>query len=85
MTREKNPVFRRVIIPWYDSDRVCWVIVGFMAATAVFSVVGLLVAFEEPAFQSYFWLPLLLLLLSTGVATATVIRLCRRYLERLSR
>ena len=85
MRREKNPVFRRAIIPWYDSNRVCWIVVGFMTATAIFSGVGLFVALEESTFHKHFWLPLLLLLLSTGIAVSTLIRMFRRYLERISR
>jgi hypothetical protein len=85
MSREKTPVFRRAIVPWYDSDRVCWLVVGFTTATAVFGAVGFFTALEEPAFQNYFWLPLLLLLLSTGVAVSTVVRMFRRYIHRLSR
>jgi hypothetical protein len=84
MAREKNPVFRRTIIPWYDSDRACWIVVGFTTAAAVFSVGGIFVALEKPSFHSYIWLPLLLLLMSAGVAVTTLIRLFRRYLERLT-
>ncbi len=85
MPREKTPVFRRAIIPWYDSDRACWIVVGFMFVTAIFSTVGLFTALEEPAYQNYFWLPLLLLLLSVGISTSTLIRMFRRYIDRLSR
>ncbi|MBL0713764.1 MAG: hypothetical protein JJV98_08690 [Desulfosarcina sp.] len=84
MSLEKNPVFRRAIIPWYDSDRVCWIVVGFMAVTALFSAAGISVAMEELAFLNYIWLPLLLILLSTGTAVATLIRMIRRYIDRRS-
>lgn len=85
MRREKNPVFRRAIIPWYDSDRACWIVVGFTMATAIFSGVGIFAALEEPSFQNYLWLPLLLLLLSTGIVVSTLIRMFRRYMDRVSR
>ena len=85
MPREKPPVFRRAIIPWYDSSRVCWIVVGFMLMTAVFSSVGLLTALEEAAYQNYIWLPILLLLLSTGICISTLIRMFRRYIDRISR
>ncbi len=85
MRREKSPVFRRAIIPWYDSNRVCWIVVSFTLATAVFSAVGIFAALEEPAYQNYFWLPLLLLLLSTGIAVSTLVRMFRRYIDRISR
>jgi hypothetical protein len=85
MPREKNPVFRRAIIPWYDSDRVCWIVVVFMLTTAIFSGVGLFVTLEAPDFNNYLWLPLLLLLLSSGIAVSTLIRIFRRYVDRVSR
>ncbi|MDJ0809496.1 MAG: hypothetical protein QNJ02_10120 [Desulfobacterales bacterium] len=85
MPRDKAPVFRRAIIPWYDSDRVCWIVIGFMLATAVFSTAGLFAALEEPIYRNYIWLPLLLLLLSIGIAISTLIRMFRRYIDRLSR
>ena len=85
MPREKNPVFRRAIIPWYDSDRVCWIVVGFMLLTAIFSTAGLFAALEEPDYQRHIWLPILLLLLSTGITISTLIRMFRRYIERISR
>ncbi len=85
MPREKNPVFRRAIIPWYDSDRVCWFVVVAMTVIAIFSAVGIFAALEESLFHNYFWLPLLLLLLSTGIAVSTLIRMFRRYIDRLSR
>ena len=85
MPREKPPVFRRAIIPWYDSDRVCWIIVGFMLFTAVFSIAGLFTALEEPDHQRHIWLPALLLLLSTAITISTLIRMFRRYIDRISR
>ena len=85
MPREKNPVFRRAIIPWYDSNRVCWIVVGLMITIVIFSVVGIFAALEDPRFQSYFWLPLLLLMMSAGIAVSTLMRMFRRYIDRLSR
>ena len=85
MPREKNPVFRRAIIPWYDSDRACWIVVGSMLVIAIFSAVGIFAALEDSRFHNYFWMPLLLLLLSAGIAVSTLIRMFRRYIDRLSR
>ncbi len=85
MPSHKNPLFRRAIIPWYDSERVCWAVVGFMLAIAAFSGAGLSVALEEAEFNRYLWFPLLLLVLSTGIAISNLIRLFHRYIERISR
>ena len=85
MKLDQTPSFRKVIIPWYDSDRVCWIVVGLMTALAIFSTVGIFTALEDPRYHNFFWLPLLLLLLSTGIATSTLIRVLRRYFDRLSR
>ena len=85
MPSEKNPVFRRAIIPWYDSDRACWLVAGFMLAIAAFSGVGLTVALETPEFNRYLWFPLLLLVLSTGIAISNLIRIVSRHIDRISR
>jgi cytochrome b len=85
MSQEKNPVFRKAIIPWYDSSRTCWIVVGFLLAVVLFGGAGVDEAFNTPPFAGYFWVPLLLILLGLGVIGSILIRLLRRYLDRLSR
>ena len=85
MSQDKNPVFRKAIIPWYDSTRTCWVLVGFLLAVVVFGQAGTDAALASPAYASFVWVPLLLVILSLGVTALILIRLLRRYLDNLSR
>jgi hypothetical protein len=78
MRLTQNPLFRRTITPWYDSNAACIVVLGFTLLVAVFSFVGIDVAESDPAYRAYVWLPLLLLLLSLAVLASTIIRLVQR-------
>jgi len=85
MSQDKSPVFRQAIIPWYDSSRVCWVLIGFLTAVVIFGGAGVKEALGSAAFAAYVWVPLLLVILGLGVIASILIRLMRRYLDRLSR
>ena len=85
MSQDKNPVFRKAIIPWYDSARTCWVLIGFLLAVVLFGGAGIDAALASPAYTPHVWVPLLLVILGLGVIASILIRLLRRYLESLSR
>lgn len=85
MQLDQNPVFRDVIVPWYDSNTLCFFFAIFMLLVLVFSIIGVTVAWERPENHEYLWVPLLLSLLSTGVAVSIISRLIRRYYRRASR
>ena len=85
MSQDKNPVFRKAIIPWYDSSRMCWIFIGFLATVVLFGSAGIDEALQTPSFAGYVWVPLLLVILGLGVIGALLIRLLRRYLDSLSR
>ena len=74
----QNPLFRRTITPWYDSNTACIAVLVFTLLVAGFSFVGINVAEGDPAYRNYVWLPLLLLLLSLAVCASTLIRLVQR-------
>ena len=78
MRLTQNPLFRRTIIPWYESTAACIIVLIFTLLVAGFSFVGINVAEGEPAFRAYVWLPLLLLLLSLAVSALTLLRLVQR-------
>jgi hypothetical protein len=82
MSHDKNPLFRRAIIPWFDSDRTCWFVIAAMIFTGFFGTAGISVALESSGFEGYFWLPLLLVAMCTAVLVSTLIRLVRRHLDR---
>jgi uncharacterized integral membrane protein len=85
MSQDKNPVFRKAIIPWYDSGRTCWILIGFLLVVILFGFAGIDEALETPSFAGYVWVPLVLVILGLGVIGSILIRLMRRYLDRLSR
>ncbi len=78
MRLENGPVFRKVIIPWYDSDALCIALLFFSVVILVFAVFGIQVAFAEAAFHTYAWLPVLLGALSLFTAVSVITRLIRR-------
>ncbi|CAB5094252.1 hypothetical protein D3OALGA1CA_5363 [Olavius algarvensis associated proteobacterium Delta 3] len=78
MQLDQNPVFRRIIAPWYDSTTACWVVLALMALVFVFSTVGIAVAQKTIEFRGHLWLPMILLLLSGSVMVSTLFRLLKR-------
>ncbi len=80
--RSQNPLFRRVIIPWYDTEIACYLAVVFMAGVIAFSVAGIAEANSTPEFHRYVWVPIILLVMSVVVFISTLIRLVRRKYER---
>ena len=85
MHLDQNPVFRDVIVPWYDSDTLCVASIVFMILVFLFGIVGAMVAYEKSEFQDYLWVPLLLAVLSAGTAVSISSRLIKRYGRRSSR
>lgn len=80
--RSQNPLFRRVIIPWYDTEPVCHFAIIFTAGVILFSLAGIFEANSTAEYKQYLWVPLLLLLMSLVVFISTIARLIRRNLER---
>jgi len=78
MQLDQNPVFRRIISPWYDSTTACWITLAIMTLVFVFATVGIAVAQQSMEFRSHLWLPLILMLLSGSVIVSTLFRLLKR-------
>ena len=85
MRLDQNPVFRKVIVPWYDSEIVCLAVIVVMGLVTLFGIAGMSVAREIDEFQGYGWVPTLLVVLSAAVIISTTIRLIKRYTQRFSR
>ena len=84
MRAGKTPLFRNVIVPWYDADTVCYSISALMAVVLIFSILGVAAAREVPEYRGYAWVPLLLAMMSAGVLVSTIVRLVRRNTNRSS-
>jgi uncharacterized membrane protein len=82
MKLDQNPSFRKVLIPWYDSDLFCIIISVFMALVFGFSRVGFRVALEQEEYQGHCWVPLVLMVLSGIVLAINLIRVLTRLARR---
>jgi hypothetical protein len=78
MPADKNPVFRKAVIPWYNSTTAHIIVVLFMLVVILFAAAGLAVARENPDYQGYIWVPALLLAMSVAIIATAVIRLIKR-------
>jgi len=78
MALNLNPVFRKNVAPWYDTEVACHIQMAFMVIVILFSIVGLFTVLDSPAFNNFFAIPVLLFLLSGYVLISTKIRLVKR-------
>ena len=85
MRIDQNPLFRRSISPWYDSEVVCICVIIFMLIVFFFGWIGISVAREKAEFHGYVGIAILLVVMSGGVILSTVIRLIRRHVRRASK
>lgn len=82
MRLDPNPLFRRVITPWYDSNLACWIMLMAMVLMVLFSVAGVVVACQNPDYLGRTWVPATLGVLSLFVLLSVVLRLVRRHIAR---
>ena len=78
MRLDQNPVFRKVIVSWYDTEKACGIMIFFMVCVLLFGIGGILVCRENSAYHAYLWVPILLIVLSAGVIISTAIRMTKR-------
>jgi hypothetical protein len=82
MPADKNPVFRKAVIPWHNSTTAYIIVILFMLLVILFAVAGLAVARNNPDYQGYIWVPALLLAMSVAIIATTAIRLIKRYTQK---
>jgi hypothetical protein len=85
MRIDQNPLFRKSIIPWYDSEAVCIGIIIFMLIVFVFGCIGISVSREDAEFHGYVWIAVLLVVMSGWVILTSTIRLIKRHARRTSK
>lgn len=78
MRLDPNPLFRRVIMPWYDSTPVCWILLVAMVGLIFFSITGIMVAQNTPEYNYFEWVPWVLLSLSVIFGLSVTWRLVQR-------
>ena len=82
MPSDKSPVFRKEIIPWYNSNTAYIILILFMLLVLLFASAGISVANGYPAYEGYVWVPIVLLVLSAGIIITTMARLIKRYFRK---
>jgi hypothetical protein len=82
MRLDPNPLFRKIIAPWYDSNLACWLALAVMLAIAYFAILGISVARQYAAYRSFVGVPVILLVLSLLIIISLAWRLAQRYLGR---
>jgi hydrogenase-4 membrane subunit HyfE len=85
MRPNQNPLFRKAIVSWYDSEIACVVVIIFMVSVLCFGGMGISAALDNPAYQEYVWVPLLLMLMSLFVLISTAARLVGRNRRRYAK
>ncbi len=85
MPLDQNPLFRKVILPWYDTEKACYTVIVFMLLVFLFGIAGILEAVEKTEYNEYIWVPVLLVAMSTVVIVSTSIRLIKRYTHQYSK
>jgi len=75
---------RRAIVPWYDSESICLVILFFMLLVFWFGFIGIQEGMESAESSVDLWVPISLMAISSFVILSITIRLVRRYLGRFT-
>jgi hypothetical protein len=79
MRIDQNPLFRKVIVPWYDSKAACRAIIVCTLFTLLFGIVGIVAAKATEMYNDYIWVPVTLTVASAGVLIGAVMRLVKQY------
>jgi hypothetical protein len=79
MPSEKSPVFRKPVIPWYQSKTAYSIMVVFMLVVFLVGLTGISVSREIEEYNGYLWVPAVLVILSLCLMITNIIRLIRRY------
>jgi Kef-type K+ transport system membrane component KefB len=82
MPSDKNPVFRKVIIPWYNSTTVYIIVLIIMLLVLIFAMAGISVSRENSEYHRYVWVPALLLMITAVIIITTTARLIKRYTQK---
>jgi len=81
----QNPLFRKAIVPWYDSETACLIVIVFLVVVFLFGLVGISVVRENVEYHEHMWVAVLLAVLSGAVIVSTTVRLIKRYSYRFTR
>ncbi len=80
-----KPVYRRLILPWYDSAIVCFATLLFAGFILFVGYLGIHTAYETTDYRQYVWIPGLLIAMDVVLFVSVAIRLINRYVQRIDR
>lgn len=80
MSIEQGNVYRKKVVPWYDSDPTCIISIFFLFFIFLFGIMGIIEATDNIETKAYIWVPILLTVLSGFVFISIIIRLIKRYI-----
>ena len=76
---DETPVFRKIIVPWYDTDLACTVTLIFLVAVFLFACCGLSAALElTGGYIPFIGVPCFLLIISAAGIISITLRLIHR-------
>ena len=81
MQIEDSPVFKKYIIPWYDSETICLIMLIFLYFVCLFGIIGISVAYEYNEYYKHIWVPVLLTVMSGITIISITIRLVKRFIQ----
>lgn len=82
MLYNKNRLSRKVYIPWYDADFICFTVIFFMALIFLFGVSGIVVALEKVEYNEHVWVPCVLVIVSGFVMISIITRIVKRHIRK---
>ena len=85
MRIEQNLIYRKIIVPWYDSEAGCIIVLVVMGLVLLFAISGISVSHETVEYKTYGWVAELLIALSGWVMVSSGFRLIKRYIHRYSK
>jgi len=85
MRYDEKPIYRKLIVPWYDTQKICLFVILLMLLVFLFALAGVSIAGEIPEHRTRIWLPILLIVLSASVIISTAVRLIKRFRYRFSK
>ena len=82
MASNKNPVFRKAVIPWYRSKTVYILAMAALLLVFLFALAGISVAREVDQYREYIWVPAVLAILSAALMATVALRFIHRLTSR---
>ena len=81
MSLDPNPVFRKMIVAWYESEPACYILIFLMFLVLLFGIAGVSVALSNPLYADYLWIPILLIAFSALIIFSCIFQIMNLYTD----